>query len=126
MANFDDLGYDEVVDTICDVIDLGKNVKNVFADGFQVIPDLIALTPEFFKVQEIISDAPMAINQLKNLGVEEAKKAHAEISKRTGVAQDKVVDTVTKGFGIIVELYEVFDWNQAKFFSIKQKVQDLA
>jgi len=125
MANFDDLGYDEVVDTICDVIDLGKNVKNVFADGFQLIPDLIALTPEFFKVQEIMADAPMAIQQLKNLSVEEAKKAHAEIAKRTGLHGDKVVDAVTKGFGIIVELYEVFAWNQAKFFAIKQKVQDL-
>lgn len=126
MANFDDLGYDEVVDTICDVIDLGKNVRNVFADGFQVIPDLIALTPEFFKVQEIMADAPMAIQQLKNLSVDEAKKAHAEIAKRTGLHEDKVVDAVTKGFGIIVELYEVFAWNQAKFFAIKQKVQDLA
>jgi hypothetical protein len=58
--------------------------------------------------------------------VEEAKKAHAEISKRTGVAQDKVVDTVTKGFGIVVELYEVFAWNQAKFYAIKTKIQDLA
>jgi hypothetical protein len=125
MANFDDLGYDEVVDTICDVIDLGKNVKSVFADGFQVIPDLIALTPEFFKVQEIIGDAPLAINQLKNLSVEEAKKAHEAIAKRTGVAQDKVVSTVTGAFGIIVELYEVFAWNQAKFFTIKTKVQDL-
>lgn len=125
MAEVKNLGFDEVVDTLADVIETADGVVDVFKDGFQPLNDIIALAPVFPRVQEIITDAPIAWAQFKDLSVEEAAQVEERLSDRLDLGSDVVEQKIKGSIRILSRVYALLAYNLAEFNAIKTDVEDL-
>lgn len=125
MAEVKELGFDEVVDTLADIIETGDQVVQVFVDGFQPLNDLIALTPVFPRVQEIISDAPLAWKQFRDLSVDESNTVQERLSERLDIANDEVEAKIKGSIKVLARVYSLLSYNVAEFNSIKTEIEDL-
>lgn len=98
------LGFDEVVDTACDIIESGIIVADYFADGVQV-SDLAAFFQLAPKAKEIKNDWRKALDQLNDLDPVEAKEAARQIAARTGNPVEGILARVNEAFDIVADAY---------------------
>ena len=119
------LGFDEVVDTLADIIETADSVFVVFKDGFQPLQDLIALTPIFPRIQEIVTDAPLAWQQFKDLDVEEAQTVRDRLVERLDLSNDNVDSKIKGSVKILSNVYSLLSYNIAQFNAIKADIEDL-
>lgn len=98
------LGFDEVVDTACDIIESGRIIGVAVSDGFQItdLGALFQLTP---KVTEIKGDWRKALDQLNDLNPAEAKEAARQIAARTGNPVEGILARVNEAFDIVADAY---------------------
>lgn len=73
--------YDEVVDSISDLIEVGISIDKALADGFQVVDLLVALRAEPI-IREVIDDSPVFWEQFLKLRPAEALAAVQEVEQR--------------------------------------------
>jgi predicted Rdx family selenoprotein len=119
------LGFDEVIDTLADVIETGDDIVKVFADGFQPLSDLIALAPQFGRVQEIIADAPTAWAQFKDLDVDEANQVQQALADRLDLSSEEVTEKFVGSFKILSKVYRLLDHVLNEFLEIKLDIETL-
>lgn len=95
--------YDEVVDTVADVLQAGVLIENELQDGFQA-KDIFAAMQIQPVVQEIINDAPIFLEQFMALKGGTAKKAVLEASQRVG-EKGVIVTWITSGLYALASSY---------------------
>lgn len=74
--------FDEIVDSIVDVFQIGITLENALEDGFQ-LTDLLAAVGLEPVVREVINDAPVFLEQFKQLNPETAITAVIEARTKT-------------------------------------------
>lgn len=117
------LGFDEVVDTLADIIETGDQIIKVFDDGFQPLQDLIDLTPIFPRIQEIVMDAPLAWKQFKDLDEEEVKAVKESLTERLDLENDNVEVKIKASIRILARVYALITYNIAEFNAIKADIE---
>jgi len=85
--------YGEVVDSIGDAVEAGIIIEETLEDGFQ-FQDLLAALQVQPKVNEIINDVPVFLEQFVQLNADTAKAAVVEARNRI-LAQGKPMGKVT-------------------------------
>ena len=98
------LGFDEVVDTLGDALEIVEQVHDAVKDGLQ-ITDLVTLFSVAPKVNEIRKDAAVFAAQLQDLTPGESEQAAIQLAARSGQSQDGIVQ---KG---VVALHLAAEWH---------------
>lgn len=109
------LGFDEVVDTLVDAIEVGLTLGEAAKDGIQ-IDDAFVLLGQAKNIEEIYRDAPIAWAQFKDLTPEESKLAAEQIAERLnaepGTVKDVIrqsVSLVTRGYALVSDVIAFAD-----------------
>lgn len=87
--------YDEVVDTIADVFEVGIVIDEALGDGFQPLQDIIKIASQENKIREVINDIPVFLEQFTKLDGPTAVKATLEVRDRV-LRQQPQLGKVTK------------------------------
>lgn len=85
--------YGEVVDSIADALEVGVILEDVLEDGFQ-FQDIIAALQVQPKVNEIVNDVPVFVQEFLQLNADTAKAAVIEARNRV-LAQGRPMGKVT-------------------------------
>ncbi len=96
-----ELGFDELVDEIVDGVELGFFLGDTFSDGFQLVPDSLAVISQAKNIEELYTDFPKAFAELKDLTAEESALAFAAISERLNVEQGSIKEIIESAIGLI-------------------------
>lgn len=99
-----ELGYDEVVDTLGDVLDVTEAFEDALSDGVQPT-DLFVIVNNYPKLKEIGADLPVFWAQLKDLTPEESEEVTKELAKRRGEGMDTIAGKVSAGLRRVVRTY---------------------
>ena len=94
------LGYDELVDTAADVVELTVKVVDAVKDGIQ-LNDAFLLLAEAKNIEEIVKDAPQALAELKDLTAEEATQASEALALRLNASPGSVIDIVEQSINLL-------------------------
>lgn len=103
------LGFDEVVDTIVDAIEIGRKFGDAISDGLDLsdLGTVFAVAPKFV---EIYNDANLAYAQLLDLTPFEAQQAAEEIALRAKLPTTGVLGKVNVALNLMSRTYqEVMD-----------------
>ena len=114
-----ELGYDEVVDTLADSIEVGEKVGKAFSDGVQW-QDSFVIIGESQKLEEIVRDAPVAYRQFLDLSPEEATKAEAELANRLSTDPSEIKGKIKGAINLLTRTYVLFD-DYAEYFKTFRK-----
>ena len=101
------LGYDELVDTAADVVELTVKVVDAVKDGIQ-LNDAFLLLAEAKNIEEIVKDAPQALAELKDLTAEEATQASEALALRLNASPGSVIDIVEQSINLLTRGYVYF------------------
>jgi len=85
--------YEEVVDSLADVFEIGRIVEDALSDGFQPLSDILKIATQESKVREVIDDIPIFIQQFLSLTPETAVRATLEVRDR--LVKEKPLGKVT-------------------------------
>lgn len=99
-------GYDEVVDTLGDCIEIYRLIKEPLADGLQ-FTDILALYRAYPRVLEVFNDRQTFIQQFLDLTPAESVQVLDELSARTGEPRDKVEQIATQSFQLAGRVYRL-------------------
>lgn len=103
-----ELGYDEVVDTLADSVELGEKLGVAFSDGVQW-QDSFLIIGESQRIEEIARDAPVAYRQFLDLTPEEATKAEAELAERLSTNPSEIKGKIKGAINLLTRTYVLFD-----------------
>lgn len=96
--------FDEVVDTVADVLELGVMIEKDLEDGFQP-KDLLNAFQIHPVVNEVINDFPIFVKQFLALDGETSKKAVLEAKQRIGKT-GKVTSWIMKFLFVAASNYD--------------------
>ena len=99
------LGYQELVDTFCDIVELAEKLGAALEDGVQ-IEDAFVILAEAAKITELIKDAPAAFSELKDLTAQESLEVEKAISQRLG-STTNVRTKINTAVGLLTRCYLV-------------------
>lgn len=99
-----ELGYDEVVDTLGDVLDVTDAFENALSDGIDPT-DLFVIVNNYPKLKEIGTDLPVFWAQLKDLTPAESDAVYKELSERRGEDLNSIAGKVSAGLRRVVRTY---------------------
>lgn len=119
-----DLGFDEVVDTIADAISFGKFVEKQLSDGFG-FDDAIALIPQYPKLQEMYEDRKLFAAQFLDLTAEESKEAVKQIAARTDVSESVVAQKGVQFVRLASRAFHLYDYTKAEALALYEDAKDL-
>lgn len=111
--------FDEVVDTITDVLQVGQSLEAVLGDGFQ-ITDLFALLSVQGNVNEVIRDFQEFADQFVKLDKDTAKAAILEVKNNVGET-GKVTTFILRGLWVLANTYS----NALTIYEVSQNNVDL-
>lgn len=99
-----ELPFDEVVDTACDILEMANSVAKALEDGIDLtdIGVLFSVAP---KIAEVMRDRQSALDQLLDLTPEEAEQAAQQIGRRMGVPSNYIVARVVEVFPLLSRTY---------------------
>lgn len=123
--NTNQLGYDEVVDTFGDSVEIARALEEQLEDGLQVFPDALALYKQYPKVIEIYQDRGVFLAQLKDLTPEEAEQVWIELSERIGAPRSRVEDIALRSFSVASRTYRLIKHNLDEVAVIRMEVQEI-
>ncbi len=103
-----ELGFDEVVDTLCDAVEAGEQLYLAAKDGFQIgdIATLLTVAP---KAQEIARDGKTAYAQFVDLNPDESDEAVEKIATRLNLAQSGIRSKIQTGLRLVTRAYRQVD-----------------
>ncbi|MEM9259703.1 MAG: hypothetical protein AAGA62_08655 [Bacteroidota bacterium] len=104
--NTNQLGYDEVVDTLADSITVYRKISAPLRDGFQ-FPDLLSLYEAYPYLVEIYEDRRTFAAQFIDLTADETLEVLQELSLRTDVPRDKVEQVAFRAFSVAGRTYRL-------------------
>ncbi len=102
-----ELGFDELVDTAADVVELTVKVVDAVKDGIQ-LNDAFLLLAEAKNIEEIVRDAPKALAELKDLTPDEAELASGALADRLNADPGSVIDIVEQSINLLTRGYVFF------------------
>lgn len=100
--NTEELGFDEVIDTAVDAIEVAESLVSALKDGIQ-ISDAGILLGVTGRINEIIRDRKVFVAQVQNLNADESMEANYQISRRLGRDGD-ATPFVAKAIGAVTLL----------------------
>lgn len=103
------VGYDELADTLADVLEVADEVAFAMKDGLQVT-DLLVLWTSFPKLQEIYFDRNRALAELKDLDSVEADAVADLVSGRINIPKSDVVAKTLPALKLITRTYRFVDF----------------
>lgn len=115
------LGYDEIVDTLGDSIEIYRDIKEPLSDGFQ-IPDLITIYGAYPKATEIYRDRNTFWAQLLDLDGDESVKVLDDLSVRTGIPRDNVERVAFQSFSVASRTYRLVQHNIREVDAIRDEI----
>lgn len=104
-----ELGFDEVVDTLCDTVEAGEQIYLAVQDGFQIGNDLGTLLTVAPRIQEVARDGKKAYAQFVDLSPEEAELAEQQIATRLNLSQTGIRTKIRNGLRLSVRTYRLVD-----------------
>jgi hypothetical protein len=106
LTNGNQLGFDEVVDTLSDALTVAEQIERAVADGIGLsdIGTLISVTP---RLNEIRQDFPTFSAQLRDLSAEESALVEQELHRRHGATESKIIDKAVAALTLVSKWYGV-------------------
>lgn len=120
--NTNNLGYDEVADTIGDAIEVITGFESRLSDGFQ-FTDLFQLVDEWPKLMEIYKDRRLFFEQFKDLDAAESAAVIDIVADRVGQDSGWVADKALRVLNLASFLYETVDIALKRFDYAKDEVK---
>lgn len=99
-----ELGFDEVVDTLNDALDVTDDFSRALHDGAQYT-DLLVVVNNFGRLKEIANDFPVFWAQLKDLDAQEADAVYDELAKRRGESLETVAGKAVAALRRVLRTY---------------------
>lgn len=119
-----ELGFDEVVDTISDAIEFGSFVEERLSDGLG-FDDAIALIPQYPKLQEIYDDRKIFAAQFLDLTSAEAQEAVSLISARVGKDEGYVREKGVKAVKLTARAFNLYTYAKNEALGIYADAREL-
>ena len=100
----ENLGVDEVIDTLADALEITEQIHNAVKDGIQITDAgvLFSIAP---KAAEIRRDWPVFKAQLADMDSFEADDVAAGLQTRLGRSEDNIVQVALGGLQLAAEWY---------------------
>lgn len=99
-----ELGFDEVVDTLNDALDVTDDFERALKDGAQPT-DLLVIINNYGKLKEIAQDFPVFWAQVKDLDSEEADAVYKELANRRGEDVETISAKVVAAIRRVLRTY---------------------
>lgn len=117
------LPFDEVVDTVCDVIEVGQKFYDTLADGAQ-ITDVVVLWTVWPRVQEIYVDRKTFVAQAKDFTLAKLGPAFEAAAARLGTTPGAVSSKFAAGFRVLTRVNNLVGYNisEAKAIALDAKM----
>ncbi|MEL6275319.1 MAG: hypothetical protein AAFQ37_03505 [Bacteroidota bacterium] len=106
--NTNELGFDEVVDTLGDSIEIYRTIKQPLQDGLD-FTDLLAVYDAYPLAIEVYNDRNTFLSQLLDLSADEASQVLDRLTERTGIPRDNVEQIAFQSFSIASRTYRLID-----------------
>jgi hypothetical protein len=108
METKNELGYDEVVDTLADLLDVVDIVKLQLKDGFQ-FTDAFSVMQIYPKLKEVFDDRKVFVSQFLDMTPGESDQAVLELSERIGAEVDVLKGKIVQVLILTSSTYTYLD-----------------
>jgi len=119
-----ELGFDEVVDTISDAIRFGSFIEERLSDGVG-FDDAIALIPQYPVLQEMYDDRKLFAAELLDLTNEEASEAVKEIAAKVGEDEGFVREKGVKFVRLAARAFNLYTYAKNEVIGLYADAKDL-
>jgi hypothetical protein len=116
-------GFDEVVDTACDLIEVQRDIRGALKDGFQ-LSDILVLYNQYPKLKEVWEDKKVFGQQLADLTPDESTQAWDQITARVGIERDKAERIVYAGLRNGGRAYRLYDYTKNELVDMYNDIED--
>lgn len=100
----EELGYNELADTVADLLEIADDIIEATNDGLQAI-DALVIWQNFPKIKEIYDDRKQAIAELTNLTGEEAIAVGEILAIRLKQPATVIVEKITAALKLTSRTY---------------------
>jgi hypothetical protein len=119
-------GIDELVDTACDIVEVGEKVADALKDGFQIFQDLGVILSVSGTAQELFNDRKQALLELLDTNTVEAAEAERRIVARLKLANATGLrGKIRQGVSLIVRGYQLVDAGKQYFADVVDFTKEL-
>ena len=118
-------GFDEVVDTFSDAIEVATGFEKKLKDGLQ-FTDTFEIVTQYPKIVEIYNDRKVFAQQFTDLTPEETDKAVEQIAERTGKDEGFVRKYAIKSLNLAARVYRLGKYVISEFEEIRDEVKNFA
>lgn len=118
------LGYDEVIDTISDALEFAAFVEKRLSDGVG-FDDAIALIPQYPKLEEMWNDRNLFAAQFLDLTNEEAADAVKQIAARVGEDEGFVREKGVKAVRLAGRAFNLYTYAKNEALAIYSDAKEL-
>lgn len=118
-------GFDEVVDTLADAIEVATGFEEKLKDGLQ-FTDSFEIVEQYPKIVEIYTDRKIFIQQFNDLTTEETDQAVALIAERTGKADGFIRKYAIKSLNLAARVYRLGKHVFDEFEDIREELKTFA
>lgn len=118
-------GFDEVVDTFSDAIEVATGFEGKLKDGIQ-FTDSFELVEQYPKMVEMYNDRKIFAQQLADLTPEETDQAVAQIAERTQKDEGFVRKYAIKSLNLAARIYRLGRHVIDEFQDIREELKNFA
>lgn len=116
-------GFDEIVDTAGDLIEVQRDIRGALKDGLQ-LSDILVLYNQYPKVKEVWEDRRVFAQQLADLMPEESTQAWDQITARVGIERDKAERILYAGLRNSGRAYRLYDYARNELVDMYNDIED--
>ena len=110
-------GFDEVIDTTADSIEVADAFEKRLEDGFQT-PDTFVIMEKYGTLMEIKNDFPIFLQQVKDLDAQEYDQVVTGVAERTGKNEGWVRNNLVRVLKVVNRVLKLY-------FFAKEEVLDI-
>lgn len=119
-----ELGINEVVDSLVNALKFVDVVESQLKDGFQ-ITDLIAISMQYSLLLDIYNDRKLFAAQFLDLSADEAKEVVSQVAEQTGKEQGVVMQKAVPALRIAARAYGLIDYAIKEVSVIAEEAKEL-
>lgn len=112
LQNGTELGFDEVIDTLSDALEVTEKVHDAVKDGIGLsdLPTVFSITPT---LNEIIRDRETFAAQFRDLSDDESQRVADALVERHGGSRDNIVQKALTGLELAADWHTTVEQNVA-------------